>query len=716
MKDRPIDEIRNVSVFSDLDDAELATVFSLMRELSLATGETLFREGDSGREMFVILEGKICVSVATKDGGELCLAEIGEGAFIGEMSLIEDLPRSATCKGVVPTTLLGLNAEGLRVLMDDHSAVASKILHRMLTTTTSRLTNTSALLSDMVQWGEKARLRVITDEFTGLFNRRFLDDAIVKELRKANTGEGPLALAMVDLDRFGSVNKRYGEAFGNEVIYRAAQAFKESFRKGDILSRYGGDEFTFLLPNTGGDEALKLCKGACAAIEALRFPEQPDFRVTASIGVAVAPELASTPENLAAMADKALYAAKEGGRNRAELARKEARKKKNFATIAERNRTFERILAALRDKKEFLIVGHELPDEDCVSSLVAMALLVAKFDKTPTIYIRDPVPSQLSFLMNICAFNKIPVVGGAAYEGARPDAVFVLDTPKPDMIAGNPDIAGFISDPSMPVIEIDHHLSADASLSGTDGLCLVMRASSTCEILTFLCLKLSLKKDLMAKYGIEDLFARNLVLSLLTGIIGDTHFGLTVKTNRDRFIYNHITGFLSVILKKAHRKNSKNYSTMVDISNSIHSLSIEERDIYQAVLDRSKYRGNVGYVALDAEESTNILGRTDYAVFVKVIKSVTDQLSERSGAIGLTAYYDLPEVSNLVQFRARASRNISNVDLRGLLTEFGIDDGGGHPGAIGFRIQKGKIKDYPGLVARVVERLDAIIRSIEDPR
>lgn len=397
------------------------------------------------------------------------------------------------------------------------------------------------------------------------------------------------------------------------------------------------------------------------------------------------------------------------------LASQEPRIKKAFASIAERNRTIDRILALIQEKNEFLVIGHELPDEDCISSLVAMAILVHKFKKTVTVYIRDPIPDQLSFLMNICSYNKIPVIRGSAYSGPHPDAIFALDTPKPDMLAVSPEINAFIADPSIPVIEFDHHLSADAALIGTDGYCLVTKATSTCELISLFCIKLRKKTDVLAKFDMTDtnLFSRNLVLALLTGIIGDTRFGLTIKTNREQFFYKCFSSFLSTKLRELHRKNSKNYSSMTDISNSIQSLSVEERNIYQMLLDRARYSGRTGYVALDATESLGIIGKIDYTDFVKVVKSVTDFLSEQSGTIGMTVYYDMPEVSDLIQFRIRASRNVTGADLRSLLHDLGISDGGGHPGAIGFRVPKKNMQNFVAYIGRLIAKIEELDIAVE---
>jgi nanoRNase/pAp phosphatase (c-di-AMP/oligoRNAs hydrolase) len=337
-----------------------------------------------------------------------------------------------------------------------------------------------------------------------------------------------------------------------------------------------------------------------------------------------------------------------------------------------------------------------------------MALLITKFGKKVNIYIRDQIPEQLSYLMNICTYNRITVIQGPVYSEEKPDAVFILDTPKPDMIALNADITQILSDNRTTIVEFDHHLSADASLSGNEGYCFVTRASSTCELIGLFCCKVSNRKDTLAALKIEEIFSRNLALSLLTGMIGDTKFGLTLKTGREIFFYKLFTTKFSAILRESARKKSKNYTRMTDIFKTIQSLTVEEKDLYQMILEHARYSGRTGILALDAEMSKNYVSRVDYRIFVNVIKSLTDYLSEKSGTFGLTAYYDMDDVSDLVQFRVRLSRTINGIDLRRILLDLAITDGGGHPGAIGFRIKKSEMSDLGAYVTDLVKKIEAL--------
>ncbi len=309
--------LKKIEIFSSLGPSEFQLLISLMKGHHITKGETLFHEGDEGAEMFIMLKGTIAITVTLSDGNEMTISEIHTGDFLGEMSIIEQLPRSASAVALEDTDLLSLEAAEFMKLIETAPKAAVKILHKMLGINAVRLSSTGRFVSEMVQWGENARRRAITDEATGLFNRRYLDDTIDNLFRRAKMENRHFSYAMFDLDHFSTLNDTYGLPFGDQVIVEMTKTFSEAFIESDILVRYGGDEFTFLFPDSPPEEVLARCETLCRVMRSVRFPEHPELKITCSIGIASFPEDAVTLHDLKEAADKALYRAKEEGRDRA---------------------------------------------------------------------------------------------------------------------------------------------------------------------------------------------------------------------------------------------------------------------------------------------------------------------------------------------------------------------------------------------------------------
>lgn len=321
MKQKEKSFLKDIEIFSNLQEEELALVESILEKRTAQAGEVLFREGDPGKEMFIVKEGVVPIIVTLSDGEELTISRIEGGNFFGEMSIFEQAPRSATCRCESKSVLYSLKDRAFFNLMDSHPETATKILYRMLNITAERLQNTGNFLTDMVKWGEDARKRAVTDQFTGLFNRRYLDSTLEEQVREAIMRKTMFSLAMIDLDHFGDLNKEYGEQVGNDVILAAVEVFKNEFDDDDILGRYGGDEFTCIFPGQSGKEALKKCTAVCASLR--KHPILEEYKgsmkkITSSIGVAEYPHHGKSVKEIQEAADSALYRAKEAGRDRAE--------------------------------------------------------------------------------------------------------------------------------------------------------------------------------------------------------------------------------------------------------------------------------------------------------------------------------------------------------------------------------------------------------------
>jgi diguanylate cyclase (GGDEF)-like protein len=158
----------------------------------------------------------------------------------------------------------------------------------------------------------------VTDETTGLYNKRFFRQALQAELLRSNRYQQPLGLLTFDIDDFKKINDTYGHPQGDRVLKELALCVLGCLREGiDIAARTGGEEFYVILPATNLEQAAKAGERIREAISQHPFPGFPDHRkVTISLGIAVYPFHAKDEESLIGLADKALYSAKGGGKNR----------------------------------------------------------------------------------------------------------------------------------------------------------------------------------------------------------------------------------------------------------------------------------------------------------------------------------------------------------------------------------------------------------------
>jgi diguanylate cyclase (GGDEF)-like protein len=161
----------------------------------------------------------------------------------------------------------------------------------------------------------------LTDGMTGLWNRRNFDLRLESELSRALRFSEPFAVVFVELDQMKAVNDRWGHQAGDTVLIELARRLTEAVREVDVVARWGGDEFTLLLPKTGLDGALLLAEKIRSAVGTAPFRiDHGSLDITISVGVAAYPEHGSSGKDLVNAADAAMYQAKAKGRNRVEHA------------------------------------------------------------------------------------------------------------------------------------------------------------------------------------------------------------------------------------------------------------------------------------------------------------------------------------------------------------------------------------------------------------
>src|SRR4051794_30191150 len=232
-----------------------------------------------------------------------------EPAPLLECELCGSTPPESTC---VP---LSVSGEVIGSVLVDHARMLHADERRRIEDTVSQAGPTLANLRNLAL----AEARAATDSLTGLPNRRAVQEALKRMVAQAGRTLAPMAVLLLDLDHFKQINDTYGHDRGDAVLSAVGEVLAGALRTSDFVGRNGGEEFVALLPETGIDGAIEAAEKLRSAIGRVTLPGI-DRPVTASVGAAVYPHTAADAESLLRLADRALYAAKAGGRDRSELA------------------------------------------------------------------------------------------------------------------------------------------------------------------------------------------------------------------------------------------------------------------------------------------------------------------------------------------------------------------------------------------------------------
>jgi len=329
--------LRRTPFLRTLPEKQLAALYDACHVLDLEAGEAVCHEGEEGHAMYVVLAGQLVVS---KSGKQVAVSKPGD--CLGEMALIESRERAATLRALDEATVLEIPEVAFR----QHVARSPESLMALLRVFSDRARNDlEALASDNLklqayaaevarqnleleetrrELEEKNRLLErlsALDTLTQVANRRRFDTVLRQEWRRAQRDGACVSIVFCDIDDFKAYNDTHGHQAGDDCLARVAGAMADSLnRPADLVARFGGDEFVALLVDTDSAGAQLVAGRMRELVERLRI-EHHDARagdhVSVSLGVAtVVPQQGQPPEDLVRLADQALYAAKDRGRNR----------------------------------------------------------------------------------------------------------------------------------------------------------------------------------------------------------------------------------------------------------------------------------------------------------------------------------------------------------------------------------------------------------------
>ena len=168
-----------------------------------------------------------------------------------------------------------------------------------------------------VKLSENLARQSIQDPLSGLYNRRFMEESLEREIARAKRKQTQIAVIMADLDNFKQYNDVYGHIAGDKIIGQVGRLLKEKIRGSDIACRYGGEEFVAILPDTTGPDAYKRANELREEVKKIEVISQGQVlgSIAMSIGIATYPVHGSRTDELLRIADAALYRAKQAGRD-----------------------------------------------------------------------------------------------------------------------------------------------------------------------------------------------------------------------------------------------------------------------------------------------------------------------------------------------------------------------------------------------------------------
>lgn len=274
-----------------------------------------------GYEVTAVENGQRAIEASRVEGVSLALLDVVMDGISG-IDACRMIKSSSSHGGFLPVILLTARTdsdsrvEGLRIGADDY--ICKPFDERELLARVANMVRIKQMHDDVNRARARLERLAIRDELTGLYNYRYLQTRLDEEFKRAERYHEPLSCAMLDIDHFKSFNDRYGHDVGDRVLQAVAERLVGAVREVDVVARYGGEEFLLLLPSTHLAGALTVAERVWKSMSEQPFSvgTRETQQITVSLGVALYPSRGVTSRaTLLKAADRALYRAKEEGRN-----------------------------------------------------------------------------------------------------------------------------------------------------------------------------------------------------------------------------------------------------------------------------------------------------------------------------------------------------------------------------------------------------------------
>jgi diguanylate cyclase (GGDEF)-like protein len=314
MSDQDRIAIEQNLLFRNLDFSSVEYMLERSVVRTLNSGDKLLQPELPNEHLYLILDGELNVHLTSQQAEEHATLYAGECA--GEISLVDGKNPSALVVATKPTRVLAVPHDTVWSLVDQSHDVARNLLAIIA----GRMRHDNSALINSHNQRAQYEHQATVDALTGVHNRHWMSEAFPRVLQRCALNKQHSVLMVLDIDHFKRVNDNYGHLVGDAALKSLADIMQHNLRPHDLLVRYGGEEFAILLPDTALEEARSIAERLRKMVAANEVVSHGVvFKITVSSGIASIDD-AGEWETSFVQADQALYRAKEGGRNRVEIA------------------------------------------------------------------------------------------------------------------------------------------------------------------------------------------------------------------------------------------------------------------------------------------------------------------------------------------------------------------------------------------------------------
>jgi diguanylate cyclase (GGDEF)-like protein len=305
-------DIRDQELFNDVNFNSIMPLLSDCVIKDVPENEILIKAGEINNNVYLILSGTFNVHLTPDNNEPVTVLEPGQS--IGEMAIIDHQPASAYVSAAESSRVLIIDEEVMWSLIGSSHAIANNLLVVL----SQRLRHGNSVINKIKGLLKEYEHNATVDALTSLYNRRWLDDMLIRVMQRCHKNSEALSVMMIDIDRFKDYNDNNGHLAGDIALRAVSQTIKQYLRPEDMITRYGGEELFALLPGLASNDALTIAERLREAIEHIEILDKDNNMlpgITISIGIAEMTDQ-NDPHKLIETADKAMYKAKHTGRNK----------------------------------------------------------------------------------------------------------------------------------------------------------------------------------------------------------------------------------------------------------------------------------------------------------------------------------------------------------------------------------------------------------------